>query len=358
MKNWILSSPDEHWRFAKDQQVWAFEDKTSADRMNVGDRLVFYISKSNPPVIAGIAEIVSQSLQAVEPFWPIERREGRIKWPWRINIRVIADGAADARKMADKMQFIRNKAKWGVYLRGSPGNFKQPIPDHDVELMMQALADPPVPYVIQKALIKLDTDVRTSAQPVPVVPPVDGFLPPVLSHLERLAAYDPPIKDTEDEFESRVWDAGRALGFYVKELGHKMRGKREPDAVFSLHREKRHFGVVVDAKARQAGYSFGTDDRAIVEYLDSKQQELLGEGVDPKHTYYAVISSTFIGNYEEVANRIEEETGCRRVVLLPARTVQAMVVRRLKTPSFDQEIEGLLLRSKERIIRQIETASI
>ena len=80
------------------------------------------------------------------------------------------------------------------------------------------------------------------------------------------------------------------LGFDTKLLGQGQ--GRVPDGLaLSLDDS---YAILWDAKVRSEGYSMGTDDRAIKEYITTQSRELKRRrGL--RNIYYFVISATFRG---------------------------------------------------------------
>ncbi len=60
-------------------------------------------------------------------------------YPYEAKIRVLARGTADLRKIKENLSFIKDKNNVGLYFQRNPGNFEQPIPLQDYELIMSEL---------------------------------------------------------------------------------------------------------------------------------------------------------------------------------------------------------------------------
>ena len=68
-----------------------------------------------------------------------EVREGKVKCPWRIRLEPVKLGTATLRERVPELTFIENKKKPGVYLMGTPANFKRPIPKEDAKRIIEKL---------------------------------------------------------------------------------------------------------------------------------------------------------------------------------------------------------------------------
>ncbi len=96
------------------------------------------------------------------------------------------------------------------------------------------------------------------------------------------------IKGTS--FERKVSALFRMLDFDVTQLGQ---GKgREPDGILTFRQE--NIAFIYDAKVREGGYSVGTDDRAMREYIAAHMPNLEKQGY--KKLGFLIVSSKFNGN--------------------------------------------------------------
>jgi hypothetical protein len=176
------------------------------------------------------------------------------------------------------------------------------------------------------------------------------FIPPILSDLEKLAWGDPDTcekhrklgRDPEDELERLVWMAFRMLGFEVEELGHMAPGERCPDGIAYSRRD--HYAILLDSKIGGAGYSVGTDDRALLEYIKTETPRLESEGIDG--IYFCIISSGFKGDHQSAMLRIRKETRAKNVSFLSAGMLLRLVELKLRFPKIiPTNLEAMFLRS-------------
>lgn len=177
-----------------------------------------------------------------------------------------------------------------------------------------------------------------------------SFLPPVVAALSQLAKNDPSMQaacakagvSVEKTFEERIGHLFRMVGFDVTTLGQ---GKgREPDGIATS--QEHRYAIVYDAKVRQGGYSVGTDDRAIKEYIGRHTERLRKSGI--KNVYFAVISSNFADDYDEVIRSLKVETDIREVLFIEADALLTFLEQRLRNPSVDlgqSGLQGLLVNS-------------
>jgi len=177
------------------------------------------------------------------------------------------------------------------------------------------------------------------------------FVPPILEDIEKLTCGDPVAIENcqrigrapEDVLEDKLWISFRILGFEVIELGHKVIG-RFPDGIGLAKRD--HYAVIFDSKMRMEGYSIGTDDRAIVEYVERFYPQLEEEGM--QSVYFSVISARFTGNNKGHILKIRRETRVKNVTLLRACLLLRLVELKLRNPHIGTaHLEGIFLRSEE-----------
>jgi hypothetical protein len=184
------------------------------------------------------------------------------------------------------------------------------------------------------------------------------FIPPIIADLERLACGDPTVvqecrnagRDPEDQFEILLCICFRMLGYDVEELGHTTK-RRDPDGIAFARYD--HYAVLFEAKIRSDGYSIGTDDRTIIEYIDTQSPRLVHEGIDS--IYYSIVSSRFTGDNPTRIMKIRKETNVKNVTLLRAAFLLRLVELKLRDPrQTTGRLEGLFLRAQEISAEDIE----
>ncbi|MCJ7761567.1 EVE domain-containing protein, partial [Candidatus Bathyarchaeota archaeon] len=111
---WITPTNSEAWALVQEHNVYAFSRKGDRDKIQPGDKAIFYLIGSDPPVFVGIFEIIDGWEESKEPFWTSEKAEGRVIYPWRFRLKALKIGATDARKMSRQLSFIENKKVWPV----------------------------------------------------------------------------------------------------------------------------------------------------------------------------------------------------------------------------------------------------
>jgi len=164
------------------------------------------------------------------------------------------------------------------------------------------------------------------------------FLPPVLNNLCELG-----ISEGKNiEFEKKVNLAFQILGFKVKFLGQG--SGRNPDGIACD--AQNHYAIIYDAKARKDGYSFGTDDRTIIEYINAYKNNLLKDGFEK--IYFLIVSNKFNIFAKTSLNKVVKVTGIP-VVLVKTEELLTLVSRRIENPTlFDLGVlQDLFIESGE-----------
>jgi len=154
---WIIPTNIDGWKLVQTHNVYAFSRIADRDKIKPGDRAIFYLIRSDPPVFVGALEFTGSWEEATEPFWSDEKTEGRVIWPWRFRLSTLRIGAVDARRLSKQLSFIENKDAWAVYLVGSLANFGRPILERDYQLIYDELASPPISYEMKPALERRKT---------------------------------------------------------------------------------------------------------------------------------------------------------------------------------------------------------
>lgn len=171
----------------------------------------------------------------------------------------------------------------------------------------------------------------------------ESYIPPVISILPQLSINDPDMvqicqqkgKAIEKVFEERLSILFEILGYESSLLGQGH--GRVPDGV--VISEEYHYAIIFDAKVRQNGYSMGTDDRAIREYITNQSEPLRRRGI--RNIYFLIISNKFNGNNEAAIRRIKIETHVNEVILAEVEALLAMVDRKLRDSMITLGPEGL-----------------
>jgi len=145
-KSWIVPTNSAAWQLVKEHNLYAFHREKDRDKVNPGDKAVFYVTKSSPPVIVGVFEFAGKWEEAKEPFWPNEKRENKVVHKWRFPLRCVRTGAIDARGLAKELSFVSKKASWQTFFMGSIANFGRPIPDSDYRQIFEKLCELPIEY--------------------------------------------------------------------------------------------------------------------------------------------------------------------------------------------------------------------
>ena len=83
----------------------------------------------------------------------------------------------------------------------------------------------------------------------------------------------------------------------------------------------------------------GTDDRTIREYISIQSRELKKRR-HYKNIYYAIISSSFVSDYDEAIRSIKMETDVNEVLLMEAYALVSMADSKLRDPSVTLGSDG------------------
>jgi len=172
---------------------------------------------------------------------------------------------------------------------------------------------------------------------------IDEHIPPVVSDIPLLAKNDEKLVEkyakegrrVEDVLEDKVCKLFIMLGYEVEKLG---KGKgRVPDGIAKSRQD--NYAILFDTKVRAEGYNLGTDDRTIIEYINSQTGKLRREGI--RNIYYLIISSDFKGETADASKRIKLGTEVKEILLLKADLLLFMLELKLKDSLIGLGSDGL-----------------
>jgi hypothetical protein len=176
--------------------------------------------------------------------------------------------------------------------------------------------------------------------PKPATPPTavllpDGFVPPIVAILPRMACNEPGLEDAAKAsgtnlpraFEKSVHAAFTVLGYDTKLLGQGQ--GRVPDG--QALEQDNSYAILWDGKVRAGGYTIGTDDRTIREYVQTQSRELKRRR-SYRNIYYVIVSSSFPDECEDLIRSLKMETDVNEVCLMEAAALVAMVDAKLRNP--------------------------
>ena len=170
----------------------------------------------------------------------------------------------------------------------------------------------------------------------------ESYIPPVVSILPRLANHDPQMvticeksgRSIDKVFEERIAILFQMLGYEVEPLGQGY--GRVPDGI-ALSPEF-HYAIIYDAKVRKDGYTMGTDERAIKEYIWRQVEPLKRKGT--RNNYFMIVSSQFSGDHDDVIRRLKIETDVREVLLVEVGALLTLLEGKLKSTTVTLGPEG------------------
>lgn len=162
----------------------------------------------------------------------------------------------------------------------------------------------------------------------------DSYVPPIIAVLPRIARNEAGFEalakasgtSLSRAFEKSIHAAFTIMGYDTKLLGQGQGRVQDGLAV----EPNSSYAILWDAKIREGGYSMGTDDRAIREYIHTQSRELKRRFL--RNIYYVVVSSSFLDDFDVAIRSIKMETDVNEVCLLEATALVAMVDARLRNP--------------------------
>ena len=136
---WIFATPESNFEVAVQKGIWAYKKQGTANKIQKGDILIFYITGST--AFAAIATVESEWYQASDIVWTDEIWAKEILYPFQIKIKIIQQGRVNARELVNNLSFITMKEKWGMFFKGAPANRSTPIPESDYKIILNAFTN-------------------------------------------------------------------------------------------------------------------------------------------------------------------------------------------------------------------------
>lgn len=152
----------------------------------------------------------------------------------------------------------------------------------------------------------------------------DYIIPKVAKLVELGNSIEKSAAQKGYEFEKIVAEVFEQLDFEVDTLGQGT--GRNPDAIVKFREENTAF--IVDAKAYNSGYSLGTDDRAIREYINHYCPKLKKEGY--QKIGFIIVSNEFKTNFDNFINEITWNTEIKRFILLTSEALLYLLAFKTK----------------------------
>jgi len=188
------------------------------------------------------------------------------------------------------------------------------------------------PYVAEK--VEDSTPSKITEQEAGLRLP-EGYVPPIIAILPRMARHEDGLVETakrsgtslERAFEKYIDAAFTMLGYEARLMGQGQ-GRVPDGSAIALDDS---YAILWDAKIRADGYSMGTDDRTIREYITTQSRDLKRRR-SLRNIYYLIVSNTFVDDFDDTIRSIKMETHVSEVTLLQAAALVEMVDAKLRAP--------------------------
>ena len=195
---WLITISDRNWEVCAREGVYGVPGDKKLEEIREGDYLVFYIAGRHAggegKVFVGIARVVSNWYRDDKPLWPDEVQENKVKYPWRIRIKVICKGEVPLSKVKDELEFLKiyrtekYKFKIGLAFRGTPANQGKPLPYRDVVLLAKYME-----CAMPECSIPVSEDIRKHVlHNMYIVPDIVDFINSLLDAGENVIFVGPP----------------------------------------------------------------------------------------------------------------------------------------------------------------------
>jgi hypothetical protein len=129
-------------------------------------------------------------------------------------------------------------------------------------------------------------------------------------------------------FEKGIHAAFTILGYDAQLMGQGQGRVQDGLAIAADY----SYALLWDSKARENGYTMGTDDRTIREYITVQSREQKKKR-HLRNLYYVLISSKFKDDFDDLIRGLKMDTDINEVCLVESEAIVAMVDAKLRDPN-------------------------
>ncbi len=171
------------------------------------------------------------------------------------------------------------------------------------------------------------------------------FVPPYFNNLTKLAI-ESDNKENIKKFEEKVGKLFSVLGFEVIQKGQGT--GREPDGLALSYDER--YCIIFDTKIRNDKYRIGTDDRKIIDYIDSVKRKYKNRFTN---YYFVLISSQFADETDKIGE-IRRVTGINSIKLIKASVLLNLLNYKFKEDINLNKLQRLFDESGELTVEELQ----
>ena len=328
---WVTPVSFENWSKLRSGLRWSVASEARTRKVKSGDTIIVYISGTN--ALCGAYKLNGDWAKTTELYWPDEIKSQTLKYPFQIGIQRTQEGVARIESLLDKLTFIGNKKKWSAYFHSVPGNFGRPIPNGDLQTVVNVMRANPLPtnldsLIVRKGYTKQthEEERRVGGGPTPVLTHLPlGSVNSLLKHvldIDRLSQADKSIgPSVEYRFEDTVYGIFRMMQLPVTQLGYKSSGKEVEDGMI----EAGDYLVLYDCKASREKIRLNAGlRREVGSYIRRHRPEVLNRRF--VQLTFLIIGSAFdisdVEDAEDLSLELRKDVRVGvKVVLLTARAL-------------------------------------
>jgi len=131
---------------------------------------------------------------------------------------------------------------------------------------------------------------------------------------------------SNDDYEDRIAEIFKALGFEVEQLGHKKEGEYPDGIAYS-----KDFAIVYDCKNKSNYFPIANDRRAMTQYVRHEKRRI-EERIGIEKVYFALIAHSYEGT--EKISEVEKETSSKGFILTSEIMLYLLFKKMSLGPSF------------------------
>lgn len=150
MTYWLVMMTEENYRHTLEKRIYGLPAKLSRikDLIKPGDKLVVYVMKKGCSELCSsftaVLRVAGDWRMSTRPFWPDEVREGKVKYPWVVDVEAVAVGKVEFGSVKGEIsrllsRNISSPDKLRIYMWGRNG-----LPSVVGELIEERLKSTPI----------------------------------------------------------------------------------------------------------------------------------------------------------------------------------------------------------------------
>lgn len=143
MATWLITVQEDMLPEMLKRGVIPSDDYDAVKLIKPGDSVIVYVSKYYARKYGGsfvlYVRVKGDWREKKELVYPTERVTNKLLFPYEAEVEVLGSGNCRLKDLVDSLSFIENRLQLSKYVRGIPANLKKPLPEGDVEKIVNCI---------------------------------------------------------------------------------------------------------------------------------------------------------------------------------------------------------------------------